>query len=179
MIHWTSLYRVVITGDLFKLVHLRTYPPPHPTGTDIQQYPLKHVRLTSGRYAFYWNAFLFHVVTIHCSRYQKAIRWEYPPSIKGLKETFKYIDRNFLKKFWRISFLIVRPLIPVFWTSGDFYTGIQSQGVFSGLYASSPVCDGFLRFISGATPADLLATSIVAEPFRFTYMKCLPFCYSR
>ena len=66
-----------------------------------------------------------------------------------------------------------------FFTSGDFYAGIQSQAVFSGLYASSPVCDGSLRFISDATPADLLATSIVAEPFRFTYMKCLSFCYSR
>ena len=33
------------------------------------------------------------------------------------------------------------------------------------LCALSPVCNELLRFTSGATPADLLATSMVAEPF--------------
>ena len=31
--------------------------------------------------------------------------------------------------------------------------------------ASSPVCNGFLRFTSGVTPAELLKTSLAAEPF--------------
>ena len=31
--------------------------------------------------------------------------------------------------------------------------------------ASSPTCNGFLRFTSGATPADLTTASMVAEPF--------------
>ena len=41
------------------------------------------------------------------------------------------------------------PLIPLFWTSGDVCPGFQSQGGFPRLRASSPVCNGFLRF----TPA--------------------------
>ena len=36
--------------------------------------------------------------------------------------------------------------------------------------ALSPACSGFLRFTSGATPADLLAVSIEVEPFRSTYL---------
>ena len=31
--------------------------------------------------------------------------------------------------------------------------------------ASSPACNGFFRFISGATPADLLVASMAAKPF--------------
>ena len=54
--------------------------------------------------------------------------------------------------------LFVGPLIPLFWTSGDVCSGFQRQ---SGFLA----CYGFLRFISDATPASLLAAIIVAEPF--------------
>ena len=71
MMHWTSLYRAlpsphirpktpleqhrgVITGDLFKLVHLMTFP------SDIWWLPLKYdVRFPGAWYASYWNAFLF------------------------------------------------------------------------------------------------------------------------
>ena len=48
---------MVISGDLFKLDHVRT-PTPH-TGTAIWWWSPKHVRLASGRYASYWNAVLF------------------------------------------------------------------------------------------------------------------------
>ena len=53
--HPSSYYRhlVVITGDLFKLVHLRTYPTPTPspaTGTDIYWWPSKSVLLRAVRY---------------------------------------------------------------------------------------------------------------------------------
>ena len=66
-----------------------------------------------------------------------------------------------IKNFWRTSGLFVGSLVPTFWTSGDAGPGFQSQGRFPRLHASSPACNGFLRFTSGATPADLLA----AEPF--------------
>ena len=54
------------------------------------------------------------------------------------------------------------PLIPLFWTSGDICPGFQSQGEPLALCAPSPVHNGFLRFTSGATPADLLRASIAA-----------------
>ena len=41
--------------------------PPVPTGTDSKWRPKKHVRLASGRYASYWNAFLF-LRNIYCTR---------------------------------------------------------------------------------------------------------------
>ena len=55
--------------------------------------------------------------------------------------------------FYRTQALFVGPLIPLFWTSGDVCPGLQSQGGFPRLRASSPVHNGFLRFTSGATPA--------------------------
>ena len=51
-------------------------------------------------------------------------------------------------------------------TSGDISSGFQSHDGFLHLLASSPAFNGFLRFSSGATPADLLVTSSMAdEPF--------------
>ena len=35
------------------------------------------------------------------------------------------------------------PLIPLFWTSGDACPGLQCQGEFPGLYATSPACNLF------------------------------------
>ena len=69
--HPSSWHLVAITGDLFKLVHWTcTGTPTHqycstniwwlPTSTDIW-WPLKHIRLVSGQYASYGNAFLFKV----------------------------------------------------------------------------------------------------------------------
>ena len=62
-------------------------------------------------------------------------------------------------------------LIPLFWTSGDVSPGCQSQGEFFCLHALLPVCKGFLRFTSGATPADHLTASMVTEPFRSTHLR--------
>ena len=53
----------------------------------------------------------------------------------------------------------------LFETSGDVCPKFQSQGRLVHLCALSPACNGFLRFNSGATPADLLAASMVTEPF--------------
>ena len=57
-----------------------------------------------------------------------------------------------------------------FWASGNICPGLQSQGGFPCLGALSPGCNGFLRFRSGVTPADLLVASMVAKPFWTTYL---------
>ena len=57
------------------------------------------------------------------------------------------------------------PLILLFWTSGEVCPGFQSQGGFPCLPASLPACNRFLRFTSIVTLADLLVTSMAAEPF--------------
>ena len=61
-------------------------------------------------------------------------------------------------------------LVSLLWISGDVYPGFQSQ---SGSCASSPACNGFLRFTSGASPTKLLLllfmASIAAEPFWSNY----------
>ena len=50
-------HQVVITGDMFQLVHLRTYPPP-----PSHWYWHLVVTTESGRYASYWNAVLWPVL---------------------------------------------------------------------------------------------------------------------
>ena len=62
------------------------------------------------------------------------------------------------------------PLIPLFWTSGDVYPRFQSQVGLAHLCDLLPVCNGFIRFSSGVTPADLLAGSMAVEPFLSTYL---------
>ena len=77
------------------------------------------------------------------------------------------VNRPFFKRNWRTLVLFCwggGTLIPLFWTSGDICPGFQSQCGFYNL------CNRFLRFTSGATPADLLAASMVTEPFRSTYL---------
>ena len=64
----------------------------------------------------------------------------------------------------------MEPVIPLFWISGDVCPGFQSQGGFPCLCALSPVCNEFHRFVSGATPADLLVAGVEAEPFRSKYL---------
>ena len=62
---------------------------------------------------------------------------------------------------------------PLFWTSNNVCPGFQSQSEFPRLCASSPVCN---RFTYGATPANPLATCMVAELFRpciCTYIQAL------
>ena len=56
-------------------------------------------------------------------------------------------------------------LIPLFLTSGDVFSGFQSQGQFPNLHASLPGHNGYLRFTSGVTPADLLVASMAAKLF--------------
>ena len=60
------------------------------------------------------------------------------------------------------------PLIPLFRTSGDVCPGFQSQG---GLACMLSCLALFLRYTSGATPADLLMASMVAKPLWPTYLQ--------
>ena len=69
---------------------------------------------------------------------------------------------NLKKKFRGHQSFVVGPLIPLFLTSGDIFSGFQSQGQFPNLHASLP---GYLRFTSGVTPADLLVASMAAKLF--------------
>ena len=86
---------------------------------------------------------------------------------------------NFLLEFWymfnlfffnfcrtSVSFLMA-PDPPVL----DFWfrlLWVSKPGWIPSLFASLPACDVFLRFTSGATPADLL----VAKPFLFDSRTC-------
>ena len=69
--------------------------------------------------------------------------------------------------FWIKHF--VGSLIPLFWTSGDVWLGFQNQSRYPHLHVSFPAHDRFLRFTSGATPSNLLASSIAADPFLISY----------
>ena len=55
-------------------------------------------------------------------------------------------------------------LIPLFWTSGDISSVFQSGG--RGIHVT---CS--LRFTSGVTPADLLASSLAAKLFSSMYLQ--------
>ena len=58
------------------------------------------------------------------------------------------------------------PLIPLFWISGDVSSRVQSHS----WQPYSHLAEVYLRFTSGATPADLLAVSMAAEPISYTYL---------
>ena len=59
-----------------------------------------------------------------------------------------------------ISVFFVGQLRPLFWTYDDIPR----------LHTSSPVYNRFLKFTSGATPADLQVANMAAEPFQFMYL---------
>ena len=52
----------------------------------------------------------------------------------------------------------------------------QSQTGSSLLFASSPMCNGFLRFTSGATSADLLTTNITANSLDNSHLTSSSMC---
>ena len=81
---------------------------------------------------------------------------------------------HFFSNFWRTSVHFLGPLIPLFWTSGDICPRFQNRGGFPHLYPQLPTHNIFLRFTSGATPAELLASSMAAEPFHArTFLQAL------
>ena len=60
--------------------------------------------------------------------------------------------------------------IPLFCTSGDISSGFQSQSGQRLFQLGRGICvTWFMRFTSGATPADLLVASMAAEPFSSTW----------
>ena len=85
---------------------------------------------------------------------------------------FVHLPYQFFKN-WEDMSRFCEALIPLFWTSGDVSCGFQSQ---SGQPYSDlvEVCVLHVpRFTSGAIPADLLAASMAAVPFSFTYPRAL------
>ena len=52
-------------------------------------------------------------------------------------------------------------------------TEVSKPGWIPHLCALSSMCNGFLRFTSGVTPADLLAACMAAEPFQSMYMQIM------
>ena len=60
---------------------------------------------------------------------------------------------------WRISVLFMGPLMPLFWSPDDVYSGFQIR------VSHLLVCYGFVTFTSDATPAYLLMASMTANPF--------------
>ena len=59
---------------------------------------------------------------------------------------------------------------PCFGLLGTSALGFQAQ-VDPHLYAFSPGCNGFLRFTSGATPADFLTASMAAGHILYMHVK--------
>ena len=51
-------------------------------------------------------------------------------------------------------------LIPLFWTSGDVKPYVAKPGWILRLHTSSPVCKGFTRSTSDATPAEFLVVNM-------------------
>ena len=68
-------------------------------------------------------------------------------------------------KNFSTQILVVERLAYLFCTSGSVCPGFPKSEWIDHLHVSSPVCNGFLRFTSGAAPTDLLTAIIAAEPF--------------
>ena len=115
-------------------------------------------RVQGMRYAWYATHRLVGVHRLTLPIHNKLPR---PPQALYCEGASRQDFEQFSKKklFGVQSVLFVGSLIPLFWTSGDICPGLQSQGRSPRLHAS-PVCNGFLRFTSGVTPAELRYSSI-------------------
>ena len=73
---------------------------------------------------------------------------------------------------WRTQVLFVGPLITLFWTALVMSAlGFKArEDSLTCMLCLSTVCNGFLRFTSGVTLADLLVASMAAEPFHPFYL---------
>ena len=76
----------------------------------------------------------------------------------------------FSKKNWRTSIFFVRSRCPCFRFLVTSGLGFKAR-MDPSLRSSSPACNRILRFTYGATPADLLVTSMAAELFPSTYLQ--------
>ena len=81
--------------------------------------------------------------------------------------------QNRYNLFWKKNFGISPFLAAIDapgWTSGGACPGFQGYSGSPCLHASLPACNGILCFIYSMTPADLLAASMEAKPFKSTYL---------
>ena len=74
------------------------------------------------------------------------------------------MTQTFFKIFWRTSILFVVAPIPLVQPSGNVCPEFQSQGGSLGCLLCYLHIMGFLRFNSGATPANLLMATMAADP---------------
>ena len=81
-----------------------------------------------------------------------------------------YVKSCFLRKFLEDIVLFFGPLMPLFWTSGDVYSGFQSQGG-SLVYFLACV---IIRFTFCVTYADCVGVNMAAEGFQSTYLQMYP-----
>ena len=84
----------------------------------------------------------------------------------SLRELVSRRTQSFFKNFWRTSVFLWGPSFGLLVMSAL----LSKPGWSSCLCASLSACNGFLRFTSGATPADHFMTSMAAEPFWSTYL---------
>ena len=78
---------------------------------------------------------------------------------------FRLFRHIFCKKKLEDISLLVEPLISLVCTLVTSALGFIARVV------PLPTCNRFLRFTSGATPADLFAASMVTDLFRSTYLR--------
>ena len=119
---------------------------------------------------FFCSGCLFKLNPLPFAERTLILPYDFVRNCKLKIKTIVIVVLIFLKKkYGGYQSFLWGPRYHCFCTCGDICPGFQSQGGFPHLYASSPTHNGFLRFTSGATPADLLTASLVGEPFRSTY----------
>ena len=111
--------------------------------------------------------FLIFILQVTKSAELFQVRYSSLQSCDNFGPSVKYFYK---KKLEDIS-PFVGPQIPFLWTPGDIYSGFQSQSgqpLFAHVKGVHVTCS--LRFTSGATPTDLLATNIAAKLISSTYL---------
>ena len=81
-----------------------------------------------------------------------------------------HFNAFFFSNFWMTWVLLVGPLIPLFWTSGNVCPGFQSQDGSLACFLTWVI----LRFTSGVTLADCIEIHMAAKSFRSTYLQTCP-----
>ena len=115
----------------------------------------------------------FHV--FHITYFQPSLCLPMPLPISPLSLSLSSYPSLSLHALYLLIFgghrsLLVGPLIPLFWTSGDV-SWFQSQSGQPFSCLGEGVCvSHLLQFTSCVTPANLLAAIMTAEPFSFMYL---------
>ena len=140
----------IVSGPGTQVSHLRTVCP----GFDFIDVACTLLRCNT--YLRHYNCFFFkNVITLDIDRYLGKVGVTIPFCFSKL-----FLVDTFICPFWR-------PLVPLFWISGDVSSGFQSQ---SGFYLICLFCGGecnvhSLTSKSGAPPTNMLTAIMVAGRF--------------